>query len=97
MTVTARLVPGQRPAPSQSPEDAPGPPRLAEGVELLGEYQGSGYSQPPSLVRRADGQVIQMSPLLYQVACRIDGTRDPADVHGHIRAVIATLRIEEDV
>jgi putative peptide zinc metalloprotease protein len=52
-------------------------PRLADGVELLGEYQDSGYSQPPSLVRRADGQVIQMSPLLYQVACRIDGSRDP--------------------
>ena len=28
---------------------------------------------------------------------RIDVTRDPADVHGHIRAVIATLRLEEDV
>jgi putative peptide zinc metalloprotease protein len=53
------------------------PPRLAEGVELLGEYKDSGYSQPPSLVRRADGQVIQMSPLLYQVARRIDGSRGP--------------------
>ncbi len=28
---------------------------------------------------------------------RIDGTRESADVHGHIRAVIATLRLEEDV
>jgi adenylate kinase len=28
---------------------------------------------------------------------RIDGTREPADVNGHIRAVIATLRMEEDV
>lgn len=28
---------------------------------------------------------------------RIDGTREPADVHGHVRAVIATLRMEEDV
>jgi adenylate kinase len=27
---------------------------------------------------------------------RIDGTRDPSDVHDHIRAVIATLRLEED-
>jgi adenylate kinase len=27
---------------------------------------------------------------------RVDGTRDPADVHDHIRAVIATLRLEED-
>ena len=28
---------------------------------------------------------------------RIDGTRQPAAVHDHIRAVIATLRLEEDV
>jgi adenylate kinase len=28
---------------------------------------------------------------------RIDGTRPAADVHDHIRAVIATLRLEEDV
>jgi adenylate kinase len=28
---------------------------------------------------------------------RIDGTRPPSEVHDHIRAVIATLRMEEDV
>jgi adenylate kinase len=28
---------------------------------------------------------------------RIDGTRSPDDVHDHIRAVIATLRLEDDV
>lgn len=28
---------------------------------------------------------------------RIDGTRDSTDVHNHIRAVIATLRLEENV
>lgn len=28
---------------------------------------------------------------------RIDGTRTPAEVHDHIRAVIATLRMEDDV
>ncbi len=28
---------------------------------------------------------------------RIDGTRDQTEVHDHIRAVIATLRLEEDV
>ncbi|MBV9007176.1 MAG: adenylate kinase [Solirubrobacterales bacterium] len=28
---------------------------------------------------------------------KIDGTRDPTDVHDHIRAVIATLRLEENV
>jgi adenylate kinase len=28
---------------------------------------------------------------------RVDGTRDPTDVHDHIRAVIATARLEENV
>jgi len=63
----------------RAPGSAP-PPRLADGVELLGEYQDSGYRQPPSLVRRPDGQVIQMSRLLYLVTCRIDGSRDPAAI-----------------
>ena len=83
MTAVAGHVITGRTAPALPPADAPGlagPPRLAEGVELLGEYQGSGYSQPPSLVRRADGQVIQMSALLYRVTCRIDGSRDPAAI-----------------
>jgi putative peptide zinc metalloprotease protein len=52
------------------------PPRLATGVELLGEFKDSGFSQPPFLVRRADGQVIQMSRLLYLVASQIDGARN---------------------
>jgi putative peptide zinc metalloprotease protein len=50
-------------------------PRLADGLELLGELKDSGFADPPSLVRRADGQVIQLSRLLYLVACRLDGTR----------------------
>jgi putative peptide zinc metalloprotease protein len=66
-------APGQ-PA-GKSPLSIASPPRLADSVELLGAYKNSAYSKPPSLVRRADGQIIQMSPLLYQVACRIDGSR----------------------
>ena len=83
MTVAARHMTTE-PAPSTpSPDGMPQTaqaPRLAEGVELLGEYKDSGYSQPPSLVRRPDGQIIQMSPLLYRVTCRIDGSRDPAAI-----------------
>jgi putative peptide zinc metalloprotease protein len=60
-------------APSLLP--APDVPRLALGVELLGEFKNSGYSPPPFLVRRPDGQVIQMSRLLYLVAAQIDGAR----------------------
>ncbi|HTT53260.1 MAG TPA: hypothetical protein VMH35_17835 [Streptosporangiaceae bacterium] len=77
MTVATGHVSAESAAP---PAGAPALPRLADGVELLGEYQDSGYRQPPSLVRRPDGQVIQMSPLLYQVTCRIDGVRDAAAI-----------------
>ena len=55
--------------------DPASPPRLADGLELLGEFKDSGYAEPPSLVRRADGQVIQLTRMLYLVACRIDGHR----------------------
>jgi putative peptide zinc metalloprotease protein len=41
--------------------------RLADGLSLLGEYQGSGFTEPRFLVRRGDGQVIQLSRLLYLV------------------------------
>ena len=83
MTVAPGQLTTGRPPSSLTPDGAPetaAAPRLAEGVELLGEYQDSGYSQPPSLVRRPDGQIIQMSPLLYRVTCRIDGSRDPAAI-----------------
>ncbi len=83
MTATTGHVTTGRTQPSLpargAPEAAPAP-RLTDGVELLGEYQDSGYSQPPSLVRRPDGQVIQMSRLLSQVTCRIDGFRDLAAI-----------------
>jgi putative peptide zinc metalloprotease protein len=60
------------------------PPRLADDTELLGEFRDSGDSQPPSLVRRPDGQVIQMSKLLYLTASALDGTRDPAAIAGQV-------------
>jgi nucleoid-associated protein YgaU len=46
--------------------------RLADGVELLGAFEGSGCQEPPHLLRRRDGQVIQVSRLLYLVASSID-------------------------
>jgi putative peptide zinc metalloprotease protein len=51
------------------------PPRLAEGIELIGRYEDSGYKDPPYIARRADGQVIQMPDLLYFVAEELDGQR----------------------
>ncbi len=52
----------------------------ADGVELIGEMAGSGYRVPPSLVRRADGQTIQLTPLLYATLREIDGRHTPQEV-----------------
>jgi putative peptide zinc metalloprotease protein len=54
--------------------------RRADGVELIGEMAGSGYKVPPSLVRRADGQTIQLTPLLYATLREIDGRRTSSEV-----------------
>jgi putative peptide zinc metalloprotease protein len=51
-------------------------PRPSAGLELLGEFKGSGFREPQYLVRRADGQVIQLSRLLYAVVQSADGRRD---------------------
>jgi putative peptide zinc metalloprotease protein len=49
------------------------PPKVADGIELIGEYADSGYKEPPSIARRSDGQVIQLPKLLYFVAENADG------------------------
>src|SRR5439155_12782217 len=50
-------------------------PQLADGIELIGEYAGSGFKEAPYIARRADGQVIQLPKLLYVVAETVDGRR----------------------
>ena len=59
------------------------PPALADGIQLLGETKGSGYKQAPSLVRRADGQTIQLTPLLYLVLEAVDGRRSLDEIAQH--------------
>src|SRR5437764_10085089 len=56
----------------------------ADGVELIGEMAGSGYRRPPALARRADGQTIQLTPLLYQVLEAIDGRRTLEEVAAEV-------------
>ena len=78
-----RRRPGRGPGGGQAgPGDQSGRdiPRLAAGVELIGEYEASGYKEAPCLVRRADGQTIQLTPLLYATLEQIDGQRDPTQI-----------------
>src|SRR5690348_8196624 len=49
------------------------PLRRAEGVELLGAYDGSGRQDTSYLLRRADGQVMQLPELLYLVVAAFEG------------------------
>jgi putative peptide zinc metalloprotease protein len=64
-------------APAGAADPAPPgpPPRLADGIELVGEYQDSGFKDPPYIVRRADGQIIQLPQMLYALAEQVDGKR----------------------
>src|SRR6476659_1614320 len=48
----------------------------AEGLELLGEVHGSGYESGACLVRRADGQMVHLGPLMYALLDCVDGERD---------------------
>ena len=69
----------------------------ATGLELLGEVPGSGYRQAPALARRADGQVLQLTPLLHQVLLAVDGRRTVADVADEVSATSGRLVRPEDV
>ena len=68
----------ERPAAraAAAPADPPPPRPPAEGLELLGEVSGSGYKEGTRLARRADGQMVQLGPLMYGLLEEIDGGRD---------------------
>jgi len=65
-----------RPAPRPHGE----PLVLADGLELIGEYEGSGFKEPRLLARRSDGQVINLRRLPYLIAAAADSRRDADDV-----------------
>ncbi|MFG2461216.1 hypothetical protein ACGFWE_29710 [Streptomyces sp. NPDC048523] len=61
-------------------------PRLSAGLRLHGEYQGSGFTEPKYIARRGDGQVVQLSRLLYLVASSVDGERDTESIAHRVSA-----------
>src|SRR4051794_13231681 len=60
--------------------DAALAPSRPVGLELLGVQAGSGHREAPALVRRQDGQTLQLTPLLYRVLEAIDGQRTPSEI-----------------
>lgn len=75
-------------SPSATPPNAGADahPRLAQGIDLIGEYEGSGFKKPHFIARRADGQVIQLSELLYLVADSVDGASSSAQIAERVSA-----------
>src|SRR5579884_1972134 len=75
MTATA-----EPPTEVLAPAPAPSALARAEGVELLGDVHGSGYKEGAALLRRADGQVVQLGPLMYALLERVDGRRTTTEL-----------------
>src|SRR5207237_5755495 len=63
-------------------------PELADSVELIGKYEGSGFKEAPYIARRSDGQVIQLAPLLYLIAELSDGTRTNEEIAAAVSEAI---------
>ena len=63
-------------------------PLPVQGLELLGQLDGSGFEETPYLVRRPDGQVVQLPGVLYALVALIDGRRDPAAIGEELSAQI---------
>lgn len=93
MTATAdyRGSPAPEEAPASPGAEAAGvvseagsspPLRVADGVELLGPVHGTGYRDGVSLVRRPDGQMVQLGPLMYGLLECLDARRDTRQLAG---------------
>lgn len=80
-----RRIPSQTPSGARSATPPPSPaPRRAEGVELVGEYEGSGFKNPRFVVRRPDGSVLQVTDLVYLVLEEMDGAATVEDIAGRV-------------
>ncbi len=61
-------------------------PQLLPGVELAGEYQGSGLAEATYLVLKPGGQSIQISRLLHLVLGEIDGIHTVSEIAEQVSA-----------
>jgi putative peptide zinc metalloprotease protein len=85
--VAAPMRPGAATARPPADGSQP-PPRLADGLELIGEFEDSGFKEAPYIARRADGQVVQLPPMLYRLAEQVDGHRDFGQIADGFSAAI---------
>jgi putative peptide zinc metalloprotease protein len=93
MGAVAQLQPDEAPPDRTAGigPDRSGWPQLLSGTELIGQAAGSGLRQAPYLVRRRDGQVVQLSRLLFALAGCMNG--DCVEVVADRAGAMLDLRI----
>ncbi|MDQ3979082.1 MAG: hypothetical protein M3314_05955 [Actinomycetota bacterium] len=74
-----------------------GPVRLADGVELLGQYKGSGCTEAPYLIRCSDGRTVQVSWLLHELVVALDRERRPRELAAMVSARTGRTLTTENV
>jgi putative peptide zinc metalloprotease protein len=84
-------------APSTEQREQPSRPELASGIELLGEFEGSGFKEPQYFARDQQGQVIQLPQWLFLVASEIDGRRTNEEIAERISERLGRSFESEDV
>ena len=72
-------------------------PRRAAGMELLGPYNGSGFKEPPYLIRRRDGQMIQLPRLLYLIAEQATGSQTNEEIAAAVGPQIGRRVAADDI
>jgi len=77
---TTVMESARTPSRDTAPAAPAPPPRLAEGIELVGRFEDSGFKEAPYIARRSDGQMVQMPPMLYALAEVVDGKADDAEL-----------------
>jgi putative peptide zinc metalloprotease protein len=71
---------GSAPAVSPSPQTHSASWRRTAGLTFLGQAQGSGLREPVYLVRRGDGQMVQLSDLLHDVLLEVEASRSVDEI-----------------
>jgi putative peptide zinc metalloprotease protein len=74
--------------PVEAPESRRRSPGLGPGTELLGAYKDSGRTEAPFIIRRHDGRMVEVSPLLHQLAATLDSQHDLERVAARLGAEV---------
>jgi putative peptide zinc metalloprotease protein len=72
-------------------------PAHAPGVEFLGEYQDSGFKDPPYLVKAPDGKIVQVPRLLYLVGEAADGERTTQQIADSLSDTVSRHLRPQDI